>query len=95
MQATLDTVIFNKVSKVVRFVVGSEAVERIELSPSTTLSGDLALGRLGRMKLAVGLEEAFDVEFENDKVLGFTVVGDIVGHLSTRYFQDVEPAWAN
>jgi acyl carrier protein len=52
------------------------------------LTEDLALGRFGRLRLAVCLEEAFDFELPNEVVARFVTVSDIVGYFSRRYFRD-------
>lgn len=52
------------------------------LLPSTRLTDDLALGRLGRWKLIIALEDIFDCEFPNDIVARFTTLGDIVRYIS-------------
>jgi acyl carrier protein len=91
MQSAFDAVVFEKVSRAVGQVVRRG---KSDLSPATRLSDDLALGRFGRLKLAICLEEAFDVELEDEDVEQFTVVGDIVSYISHRYFRDVDFAAA-
>ncbi len=87
MQSAVDRLVFEKVSHALRQVVRADLAN---LSPSTRINDDLALSRFGRLRLAICLEETFDVELEDDEVEGFAVVGDIVGHISTRYFRDSE-----
>jgi len=60
------------------------------LSTSTRLADDLTLGSLGRLRLAMCLEQIFDVELRDDVVERFGDVGDVVGYFSDRYFRDVE-----
>ena len=88
MQYAFDNVVFQKVSQAVGQVVRGTR----DVSPATRLTDDLALSRFGRLKLAICLEEAFDVELEDEDVEQFTVVGDIVTYISSRYFRDVEHA---
>ena len=88
MQYAFDNVVFQKVSQAVGQVVRGTR----DVSPATRLTDDLALSRFGRLKLAICLEEAFDVELEDEDVEQFTVIGDIVTYISSRYFRDVEHA---
>ncbi len=88
MQYAFDNVVFRKVSQAVSQVVRGTR----DVSPSTRLTDDLALSRFGRLKLAICLEEAFEVELEDEDVEQFTVIGDIVTYISSRYFRDVEHA---
>ena len=64
-----------------------------EVSSETRLACDLALGRFRRLKLAIYLEEIFDIELSDEALERFVTVADIVKHISVRYFQDVEPLW--
>jgi hypothetical protein len=48
----------------------------------------LALGRFGRLRLGVCLEEVFDVELSNEVVARFVTVSDVVSYFSRRYFRD-------
>ena len=57
----------------------------------TRLTCDLALGGFGRLKLAIYLEEAFDVELSDDILERAVTVADIVRYISGHYFADVEP----
>ena len=86
MQSAFDSVVFDKVSRAFGQVVRGQ----VDLSPATRLSDDLALSRFGRLKLAICLEEAFDVELEDEDIEQFTVVGDIVSYISSRYFRDAD-----
>jgi len=88
MQYAFDSAVFQKVSQAVGQVVRGTR----DVSPGTRLTDDLALSRFGRLKLAICLEEAFDVELEDEDVEQFTVVGDIVTYLSSRYFRDADQA---
>lgn len=63
-------------------------IEGVIISDATSLAIDLRLGRLGRIKLALYLEDIFELEIPNEVVDTFEVVGDIVRYCSGRYFQD-------
>jgi len=89
MQSAFNSSVFAKVAQA---VAQAMYVEISCLLQTTRLTDDLALGKLGRLKLAIVLEEAFDIEFQDDAVERFNTLGDIVNHLSYRYFRDVEPA---
>lgn len=47
----------------------------------TRLAPDLALSGFGKLKLAICLEEIFDVEFPNEWVAQFATVADIVKYI--------------
>ena len=57
----------------------------------TRLTCDLALGGFGRLKLAIYLEEVFDVELSDDILERAVTVADIVKYISEHYFEDIEP----
>ncbi len=59
----------------------------------TRLARDLALGGFGRLKLAIHLEEIFDIELSDESLERFITVADIVKHVNGRCFRDVEPLW--
>ena len=87
MQSALDSFVFDKVL----FAVGRTLrVEPSGLSRSTRLVDDLSLGGFARVKLALCLEDLFDMELQNDTVERFQTLGDIVSYFSFRYFRDVD-----
>ncbi len=88
MQSAFNSSVFDRVALAVEKTVH---VKTPSLSHSTRLVDDLALSRLGRLKLAMSLEEVFDVELEDDVIEQFGNIGDIVSHFSYRYFRDIEP----
>ena len=89
MQSAFDSLVFDKVT----FAVGKTLrVEPLGLSQSTRLVDDLSLGGFARLKLALCLEDLFDMELQNDTVERFHTLGDIVSYFSFRYFRDVETA---
>ena len=65
-------------------------IEAPGIWPSTRLADDLALGGVGRLKLAIYLEEVFGVELPDEALDRFVVVADIIDYFSSRYFRDVE-----
>ena len=60
------------------------------ITGATRLAEDLALGRFGLIKLALYLEEIFDIELSDEALSRFAKVGDIVAHLSRNYFRDAD-----
>ncbi len=80
MQSAFNSSVFGKVLLAVEQTVHAKMPG---LSPSILLADDLALGRLGRLRLAMCLEQIFDVELQDDVVERFGNVGDIV-----RYFRN-------
>ncbi len=89
MQSALDSFVFDKVAAAVGKTL---RVEPSGLSRSTRLVDDLSLGGFARLKLALCLEDLFDLELQNDTVERFQTLGDIVSYFSFRYFRDVEMA---
>ncbi len=59
----------------------------------TRLSRDLALGGFSRLKLAMYLEEAFDVEISDEALEQFVTVEDVVKFIGTRLLRNVESSW--
>ena len=55
------------------------------ITGATRLAEDLALGRFGLIKLALYLEEIFDIELSDEILSRFTTIADIVRHLSRNY----------
>ncbi|MBV8397253.1 MAG: acyl carrier protein [Acetobacteraceae bacterium] len=60
------------------------------LTWTTRLIDDLELGKFGMLKLALYLEEVFDIELSDELVSRFATIGDIVTHLSRHYFRDAD-----
>ena len=89
MQSAFNASVFDKVVLAVGRAVHAEASG---LARSTRLADDLALSRLGRMRLALALEAMFQVELADEVVERFVDLGDIAGYFSDRYFGDVEPS---
>ncbi len=89
MQSALDSFVFDKVL----LAIGKTLrVEPSGLSRSTRLVDDLSLGAFARLRLALCLEDLFDMELQNDTVERFQTLGDIASYFSFRYFRDIEIA---
>jgi len=94
MGSAFDSSVLDKVTLAVE---QTTRVDPAEITADTRLADDLALGRFGRMRLAIQLEEVFDLELPNDVVARFVTVADIVNYFSRRYFRDYQarlPAFA-
>lgn len=89
MQSAFNSSVFIKVTLAIGQIM---RVEVSGLTQATRLVDDLAIGRFGRLKLAVCLEELFDIELQNNAVEQFDTIGDIVTYLSYRYFRDIDPS---
>ena len=87
MQSALDSFVFEKVALAIARTL---RVEPSGLSRSTRLVDDLSLGGFARLKLALCLEDLFDMELQNDTVERFQTLGDIVNYFSFRYFRDID-----
>lgn len=76
--------------KVILAVEQTVYVQGDAVSPATRLVDDLQLGRLGRIRLAMYLEEAFDLEISDDAVEYFDTIGDITLYLSRWSLENVD-----
>ena len=88
MQVALNGSILDKVILAIRQTTytGDQKV-----TSETRLTCDLALGRFDRLKLAMYLEEAFDVELSDDILEQVVTVADIIRYISGHHFQDITP----
>jgi acyl carrier protein len=84
MMSSPGGVVFDKVILAVEQTVYTDGAS---LSAASRLADDLRLGRFGRIRLALYLEETFDLEISDEAVEQFDTVGDIVRYLSRRSFQ--------
>lgn len=87
MQSAVDNYLLEKI---IAAVGRTMRVEPSALSRSTRLVDDLSLSGLARLRLALQLEDLFDMELQNDTVERFQTLGDIVNYFSFRYFRDVD-----
>lgn len=62
-----------------------------EVTLGTRLTCDLALGGFDRLKLAMYLEEIFDIELSDDILERSVTVADIVKYIGGHCLQDVGP----
>jgi acyl carrier protein len=76
--------------KVVVAVEQTVDVKGTTLSPASRLADDLRLGRFGRIRLALYLEETFDVELPDEAIERFDTVGDIVRYMSRWSFESAD-----
>lgn len=89
MQVALNGSVFDRVTFAVKRTtyLGDRTI-----SLETHLRDDLALGGFGRIKLAMYLEELFDVELLDEVVERFVTIADVVKYIGEHYFRDIEPA---
>jgi acyl carrier protein len=87
MTSAFDGHVLNRVMRAIEKVT---QVHPANITSGTRLTEDLALGRFGRLRLAICLEEVFDLELPNEVVARFVTVGDVVGYFSGRYFRDFD-----
>ncbi len=91
----MEAAVNNFVSRKVVSAVGKTVhLEASFISDGSRLADDLALGRFGRLKLAIYLEEIFDLELPDDVLAGFSTVADIVRYISHRYFRNIDSSIA-
>ncbi len=79
MPSEMRDMVFDKVVTAVEqtVYVGGESV-----TPTSRLVDDLRVGPFARLKLALYLEETFEVEISDEAVAHFDTVGDIVRYMS-------------
>ncbi len=68
--------------KVVLAVEQTVYIQDNILTIASRLVDDLKLGKFARIRLAISLEETFDLEIPDEVVKRFTTVGDIVQYMS-------------
>ncbi len=85
VQVALNDAILNRVILAIKQTTytGDQKV-----TSETRLICDLALGRFDRLKLAMYLEEVFDVELSDDVLEQVATVADIIKYISGHYFQN-------
>lgn len=88
MQIPLDHFVLDKVISAIERTI---RIGQRKVTLHTKLTPDLALSGFGKLKLAIFLEEIFDVELSNERVEQFATVSDIVKYIGLRCFRDVEP----
>ena len=88
MQIPLDQFVLDRVILAIERTV---RVGQKEILLETKLAPDLALSGFGKLKLAISLEEIFEVELSNETVKQFATVADIVKYIGGHYVRDVEP----
>jgi acyl carrier protein len=88
MQTSPGNAVFEKVVLAVEQTV---YVEGTSLSPASRLADDLRLGRFGRIRLALYLEETFDVELPDEALNRFDTVGDIVRYMTRWSLESADP----
>jgi acyl carrier protein len=76
--------------KVVQAVEQTVYIAGKSVTPTSRLVDDLRLGRFARLKLALYLEETFEVEIPDEAVADFATVGDIVRYMSRWSLQSLD-----
>lgn len=91
MQAALNSSVLDRVTSAIgrTTYIGDRVV-----TPETRLVSDLALDRFARLKLAVHLEEVFDLELSDEVLEKFVTIANIVKYIGGHYFRDIEPLWS-
>ncbi|MBV8575402.1 MAG: hypothetical protein JOZ58_10255 [Acetobacteraceae bacterium] len=87
MQAAFDGSVLRRVVLSVEQTIYTAGAR---INSATRLVDDLGLSRFDFLKLAIYLEEAFDVELPDEALRRFVTIGDIVKYLSRRYFRDID-----
>lgn len=87
MRSAFDSSVLDKVTLAIEQTIH---VNPADVTTGTRLVDDLALGKFGRMKLAIYLEEVFDLELPNEVIARFVTVADIVSYFSRHYFRDYQ-----
>jgi acyl carrier protein len=87
MEASIDRVVLDRV---VHAIGQINDTSDFEITLETRLAGDLKLGRMGRMRLGICLEEVFDIELSDEVLERAVTVADVVKYLSRRYYRDID-----
>ena len=87
METALTNFVFDRVTLAIE---QTTHLGDLLLTSTTRLAEDLQLGKFGLLKLALYLEEIFDIELSDELVNRFATVGDIVTYLSRNYFRDAD-----
>ena len=87
MQAALNSSVFDRVILAINRTVH---VGSLRVTLETQLASDLTLSSFTRIKLAMCLEEVFDLELSNDVLERFVTVADIVKYISRHYFREID-----
>jgi acyl carrier protein len=87
MQHASANAVFDKVALAVEQTL---YIEPDTLTPDSRLVADLRLGKFGRVRLTLHLEETFEIELSDEAVDRFDTVGDIVHYMSRWWHEDVD-----
>lgn len=79
MQSASHETVFEKVARALGHTV---YLEGLHLTPATRIAKDLHIGRFGRLKLALYLEETFAVELADEVMKQFETVDDITRYMN-------------
>jgi acyl carrier protein len=82
VQGAVENSVFEKVALSVE---QTAYVGALKITSATRLTDDLGLGRFDFLKLAIYLEEAFDIELPDEALKRFVTIGDIVKYLSSTH----------
>src|SRR5690242_11793872 len=87
----MEAALYNFVlDRVLLAIEQSTHVGDLVLTSATRIAEDLGLRGFGLVKLALYIEEIFDVELSDEALTRFNTVADIVRHLTRNYFQDAD-----
>lgn len=67
--------------RVMQAVAQTVFLDQYVLTPATRIADDLGIGRFGRIRLALYLEESFDMEIPDEAVERFSTLADIIRYM--------------
>jgi acyl carrier protein len=87
MEASINRSVLRRVAHAIEQTSGT--CRDFEVTLETRLADDLKLGRIGRMRLGICLEEVFSTELLDEVLERAVTVADIVKYFSRYYYSDV------
>ena len=81
------TEILNKIKIIFQMALGSKADEVLKnTTEDSNLVTDLGLNSVGILYVVIGIEEMFDVSFDDVSFGDFETVGDVVTYIENKMF---------
>ena len=76
--------IFEKLKEVFKVTVGEDNVDFNKFSENADLTKDLGLNSVGILYLVAGIEEAFDIQFDDVGFNDFKTVATVINYIEEQ-----------
>ena len=76
--------IFKKLKEVFKVTVGEDNVDFNKFSENADLTKDLGLNSVGILYLVAGIEEAFDIQFDDVGFNDFKTVATVINYIEEQ-----------